>query len=153
MVFRDPERMAGLHPVERECARRDRGAPERVPGAGRVIVADAGVERDSRSDGDLVPEHECRQKLPTVPAPERVRGGENGGQQSDPRVSFGELVAVMSVEGIDGRGARVSGTGRARPASVEDQAGAVRTGSHLRDREGVDDARQIGGTAACRDAD
>ena len=118
-----------------------------------MIVARAGVQRDSGARRDLVAEDQTEEEVATADPPAGVSDGEKRRQHGDAGMPLREGVPVMSIEGVDGRGTGVSRAGRARRPSIEQDARATLACSHLADGEIPGHARQVGLRSARRDAD
>ncbi len=118
-----------------------------------MIIARAGVQRNSGARRDLVAEDQTEEEVATADPLAGVGDGEKRRQHGDPGMPLREGVPVMSIEGVDGRGTGVSRAGRARRSSVEQDARATLACPHLAGGEIPGHARQVGLRSACRDAD
>jgi hypothetical protein len=153
VVFGDAEGLAGAGGVEAEGAGAEGGAGDGNPGTGGVVVRGRAVEGDAGAGADLVAEDEGGQELRAVGAILRLGEGEKRGEGAAADVPLGELVAVVSIEGVDGHPAGQRGAGGADRAAVEEHAGGGAAGGKVAGGVVPDDGGKIGAAAAGGDAE
>lgn len=102
------------------------------------------MERLAGPAGGFVAEHDPGQELSPVVLTLGLGHGQGGGQDTTAGVALRRAIAVMGVEGIDGRRARQRSTRGADPPVIEQHPGATpAAGAELRRREAADDARAL----------
>ena len=120
-------------------------AGDGTPGPGGVIVAGGGVQGDPGAGADLVPDDIGAEEITAIADQAQFTHCQQSRQYGDADMTFGQNMAVMGIEGVDGGGTGKGGTGRGNRAPIKQQAHAVGGGGHLaggmiardlRDRQG-----------------
>jgi hypothetical protein len=102
-IFGYSQRVAGRFMVQAAPAGADRCRAQGVPGAGRMVIGGAGMQRDAGADGDLVTQRQAGQEFGPVQPHLAIGEGRQRRQQCHPGMALCQAVTVMGIDAVDHR--------------------------------------------------